>query len=214
MCRHAQEASNRFADTHAKTPRLTSRYYARSIAAGISSQSRVRFRSRRLWRPERRGARLRVGEPAIYFSRLTPCASLCWYSCWYRQQSKIKPYSSSNSYGATLLSARGTKLKTSIITITYTIGLIPDFPENFHDALKTRVKILPSRPFCWHFCWYRGANVSRRISAIPNEKIEQMARKNHGASAKPKQRRRARFRIPEQRYSRSVRDLPSRLTAC
>jgi hypothetical protein len=41
-------------------------------------------------------------------------------------------------------------------------------------------------------------------SAIPNEGIEQMARKNDGASGKPKQRRRARFRIPEPRYSRSV----------
>jgi len=47
--------------------------------------------------------------------------------------------------------------------------------------LKTRVKIRSSRALCWHFCWYRESKRSR-ISAIPNEEIEQMARKNDSAS--------------------------------
>jgi hypothetical protein len=54
------------------------------------------------------------------------------------------------------------------------------------------------------FLLVSGSKRSLRISAIPNEGIEQIARKNDGACAKPKQRRRARFRIPEPRYSRSV----------
>jgi hypothetical protein len=86
-------------------------------------------------------------------------------------------------YGARRLSARGTTLKISTITITYTISSISDFRENFPGGLKTRVKIRSSRVFCWYFCWYRESKRSRRISAIPNERIEQMARKNHGASA-------------------------------
>lgn len=53
-------------------PPLASRYYARSISAEISSQSRVRFRSRQLWRPERHGARLRAGEPDILFLPAIP----------------------------------------------------------------------------------------------------------------------------------------------
>jgi hypothetical protein len=59
-------------------------------------------------------------------------------------------------YGTRRLSARGTNPKTSTITIAYTIGLIPDFPDNFHNALKTRAKVISRHPFCWHFCWYRG----------------------------------------------------------
>jgi hypothetical protein len=80
------------------------------------------------------------------------------------------------------LSARGTTQKISIIPITYTIGSIPDFRESFRGVLKTRVKIRSSRALCWHFCWYRESKRSRRISAIPNEEIEQMARKNDSAS--------------------------------
>ena len=111
---------------------------------------------------------------------------------------------SSSARSAGSIPARGTKLKTLIITTTYAMGWIPDFQKYFLGTLKIHVKIHSSRPFCWHFCWYRWSKRSRRISAIPNERIEQMARKNHGASAKPKQRRLARFRIPEPRHSRSV----------
>jgi hypothetical protein len=31
---------------------------------------------------------------------------------------------------------------------------------NFYGALKTRAKVRSSGPFCWHFCWYRGAGVT------------------------------------------------------
>src|ERR1700730_12873606 len=77
--------------------------------------------------------------------------------------------------------ARGTRLKTPVITITYSAGSIPDF---FAAHLKRHVEIRGRRPFCWYFCWYRGNKRSRRISLFPNEGIEQMARKNDGASAK------------------------------
>jgi hypothetical protein len=56
------------------------------------------------------------------------------------------------------------------------------------------------------FLLVSGQQTFRPNSAIPNEGIEQMTRQNDGACADPKQRRRARFRIPEPRYSRSVSD--------
>jgi hypothetical protein len=85
-------------------PPLTSRYYARSISAGISSQSRVRFRSRRLWRPERHGARLRAGAPAILFLPAIPRVVLLVF--WYRQQLTKKITLHSNGYGSGRVSAR------------------------------------------------------------------------------------------------------------
>jgi hypothetical protein len=115
-------------------------------------------------------------EACVLFLSANHASSSCWYSGWYRQQYKKKFAFNSIGYGIRRLSARGTKQKTSMISIAYAIGLIPDFREDFHSALKTRVKIRPGRPFCWHFCWYRGSKCSRRISAIPNERIEQMAR--------------------------------------
>jgi hypothetical protein len=51
--------------------------------------------------------------------------------------------------------------------------------------LKTQVKVHSSRPFCWHFCWYRETKRSPANFDIPNEGIEQIARKNDGASANP-----------------------------
>jgi hypothetical protein len=64
---------------------------------------------------------------------------------------------SSSARSAGSIPARGTKIQTLIITITYTIGLIPYFQENFRGALKTHAKVHRSRPFCWHFCWYQLA---------------------------------------------------------
>jgi hypothetical protein len=63
--------------------------------------------------------------------------------------------------------------------------LIPYFQENFRGALKTRVRVHDSRPVCWHFCWYLGEQTFAAPFAIPNKGIEQMARKNDGASANP-----------------------------
>jgi hypothetical protein len=96
------------------------------------------------------------GSPLIYFCQLYR-ASSCWYFCWYRQQWVTKIILNSIGYGIKQLSARGTKIQTLIITITYTIGLIPYFQENFRGALKTHAKVHRSRPFCWHFCWYQLA---------------------------------------------------------
>jgi hypothetical protein len=59
------------------------------------------------------------------------------------------------------------------------------FGETSAGALKIRAKVRGSRPFCWYFCWYPKEQTFTANSAIPNEGIEQIARKNHGASAKP-----------------------------
>jgi hypothetical protein len=53
--------------------------------------------------------------------------------------------------------------------------------KNFREALKTQVKVRSSRPLCWHFCWYRKNQTFAVNFDIPNERIEQMARKNGGA---------------------------------
>src|ERR1700732_828301 len=45
----------------------------------------------------------------------------------------------------------------------------------------------PSRLICWYFCWYRENKRSRRLSLFRTKGIEQMARKNDGACANPKQ---------------------------
>src|ERR1700738_525515 len=71
---------------------------------------------------------------------------------------------SSSARSAGSIPARGTKLKISIISIIYSLSSISGFRENFRDALKRHVKVHSSRPFCWHFCWYRGSKRSRRIS--------------------------------------------------
>src|SRR5207245_6121524 len=78
---------------------------------------------------------------------------------------------SSSARSAGSIPARGTRLKTSTITITYSIGSISDFQEIFRGALKTRVKGRGSRPFCWHFCWYRGTKCSRRISLFRTREL-------------------------------------------
>jgi hypothetical protein len=51
-------------------------------------------------------------------------------------------------YGDRRLSARSTKMKTSIITIAYNDSSIPDFRENSQRTLKKRVKIRSSRACC------------------------------------------------------------------
>jgi hypothetical protein len=45
---------------------------------------------------------------------------------------------SSSARSAGSIPARGTRLKTRTITITYTTGLTPYFQENFSSTLKTR----------------------------------------------------------------------------
>jgi hypothetical protein len=72
------------------------------------------------------------------------------------QQSAIKTTANSIRYATKRLSARGTTLKTSIITITYTIRAVSGFQEYFRGTLKTHAKVQRSRPVCWHFCWYRA----------------------------------------------------------
>jgi hypothetical protein len=47
--------------------------------------------------------------------------------------------------------------------------------------LKIQAKAHCSRPLCWYFCWYRQAKRTAANFDIPNERIEQMARKNGGA---------------------------------
>jgi len=47
---------------------------------------------------------------------------------------------SSSARSAGSIPARGTRLKIQAITTTYTIGLIPDFRENFRGILKTHAK--------------------------------------------------------------------------
>ena len=134
----------------------------------------------------RNGIGVPPAEACVLFLSANHASSSCWYSGWYRQQYKKKFAFNSNGYGIKRLSARGTKLKTLIITTTYAMGWIPDFQKYFLGTLKIHVKIHSSRPFCWHFCWYRKSKRSRRISAIPNDGIEQITRKNDGACAKPK----------------------------
>ena len=56
---------------------------------GISGQSRVRFRSGRLWSLERH-RRARCAKPAVFIFVGEYRASSCWYLCWYRQQSTDK----------------------------------------------------------------------------------------------------------------------------
>jgi hypothetical protein len=53
--------------------------------------------------------------------------------------------------------------------------------------LKIQAKAHRSGPLCWYFCWYRQAKRAAANFAIPNNGIEQMARKNDGAGADPKQ---------------------------
>jgi hypothetical protein len=110
-----------------------------------------------------------AGEPAFIFGGRY--RAVYWYSCWYRQQSKMKIRVNSSGYGIKRLSARGTKLKTSIITMTYGISSISDFQEHFRGTLKTHVKVRSSRPFCWHFCWYRGNERSQRISLFRTREL-------------------------------------------
>jgi len=52
-----------------------------------------------------------------------------------------KIISNSIGYGIRRLSARGTRLKTRVITITYMPSSIPCFHENFRDALKAYAKV-------------------------------------------------------------------------
>jgi len=48
--------------------------------------------------------------------------------------------------------------------------------------------VSPSRPVCWYFCWHREIKTIAANFAIPNDGIEQMARKNGGAvGANPQQ---------------------------
>ncbi|WGS19912.1 MULTISPECIES: hypothetical protein [unclassified Bradyrhizobium] len=53
--------------------------------------------------------------------------------------------------------------------------------------MKIQAKAHCSDPLCWYFCWYRQAKRAAANFAIPNDGIEQMARKNDGAGANPKQ---------------------------
>jgi hypothetical protein len=56
------------------------------------------------------------GSLLFYFCQLYR-ASSCWYFCWYRQQSTKKITLHSEGYGSGRVSARGTILKTSTITM-------------------------------------------------------------------------------------------------
>jgi hypothetical protein len=51
--------------------------------------------------------------------------------------------------------------------------------------LKIHAKVRSSRPFLLAFLLVSGTNVFTAHSAIPNEEIEQMARKNDGVNANP-----------------------------
>jgi hypothetical protein len=81
--------------------------------------------------------------------------------------------------------------------------LISVFQEHFRSASKISAKFAAAVGFVGIFVGIEGQTFTANF-AIPNEGIEQTTRKNDGACAKPKQRRRARFRILEPRYSRSV----------
>jgi hypothetical protein len=59
--------------------------------------------------------------------------------------------------------------------------------KKFSSFVESADKKLAPAATCWYFCWHREIKRSRRIFAIPNDAIEQMARKNDGAGANPKQ---------------------------
>jgi hypothetical protein len=63
-------------------------------------------------------ARLLSGSLLLLFFACQYRPSACWYFCWYRRQSATKTISNSISYDTRRLSARGTKLKIPIKTIT------------------------------------------------------------------------------------------------
>ena len=120
-----------------------------------SSQGRVRFQSGHCGDRNGMGPAL-LPEPAVLFLPANTARQLVG---WYQQQSTPKFTLNSNSYSIKRLSARGTRLKISIITTTYEIPSISNFQKDFHSSLKTHVKDRRSRPFCWYFCWHRGTNV-------------------------------------------------------
>jgi hypothetical protein len=94
---------------------------------------------------------------------------------------------SSSARSAGSIPARGTKLKTSIITIAYIISSIPDFHKYLRDALKIHVKISLQPSVLLAFLLVSREQTFTANFAIPNEGIEQMTRKNDGACANPKQ---------------------------
>ncbi|UFX44453.1 hypothetical protein HAP47_0036605 [Bradyrhizobium sp. 41S5] len=48
---------------------------------------------------------------------------------------------------------------------------LSDHQEYFRGTLKTHVKVQRSRPVCWHFCWYRANERSRRISLFRTREL-------------------------------------------
>jgi hypothetical protein len=75
-----------------------------------------------------------AGSLLFYFCRQIPRV-ICWYLCWYRQQSTTKVVSDSNGYGSRQLSARGTNRASALIrqrsfsSITTAISRIFDFAD-------------------------------------------------------------------------------------
>src|SRR5882724_6149282 len=59
------------------------------------------------------------------------------------------------------------------------------FSGKFSRCIENTLKVLSSRPLCWYFCWHRGTSVRGEFRYFERGEIEQMARKNHGARAKP-----------------------------
>jgi hypothetical protein len=85
----------------------------------------------------------------------------------------------SNGYGIERLPARGTRLKVLIIPMTYIVSLVLDFQGKFSRRIEnTRRSSLQSSVLL-----VSEEQTFTAISPIPNEGIEQMARKNHGARA-------------------------------
>jgi hypothetical protein len=93
--------------------------------------------------------------------------------------------SNSNDYGIRRLPARGTRIKTPVITIAYIIVRFHIFRQNFRAALKTHAKSSYQLSVLLAFLLVSREQTFTANFAIPNEGIEQMARKNHGASANP-----------------------------
>ena len=122
---------------------------------GISSQSRVRFRSGRLWRPERHGACLLAWSLLFYFCQRMARVILLVFLL-VSAAINDKNYFKFKWLWNQAVTGQKHQAENHNNNNNLDIGLIPDFRKNFHGALKTRIKIRSSRPFCWHFLLVSG----------------------------------------------------------
>jgi hypothetical protein len=92
---------------------------------------------------------------------------------------------SSSARSAGSIPARGTILKIQAITITYGIYSISDFQEHFSRRIENTRKSSRQPSELLVFLLASEEQAFTANSAVPNEEIEQMDRKNDGASVNP-----------------------------